>query len=223
MKKPTGNSKPQDVKEAPVDKSTTKGAPTKEVPAKGKASTTAPAKVQKVVEPEPEVAQLELVIDTEDIYRENTNIFYIHPARICMLQYVGDKTFDSATVKNTAVDFLTPMNFNYIMKKLKINATFQVIVSQPLSVMQSYDAKQIEANSKLAGLDGIEIIDHEYENPQTSSKVATLLVKGLRPEKNPNKVEIELEKNTTTTTTTDKKGNKVEETKKSTVTAKVKK
>ena len=62
--------------------------------------------------------------------------------------------------------------------------------------MQSYDAKQIEANAKLAGLDGIEIIDHEYENPQTQAKIATLLVKGARPEKNPNKIEIEVEKNT---------------------------
>lgn len=220
MKKPTGTSKPNEVKETP-EKASAKGAPTKDAPAKGKASISAPAKVEKVSEPD--APKLELVIDTEDIYRENTNIFYIHPARICMLQYVGDKTFDAATVKNTAVDFLTPMNFNYIMKKLKVNATFQVIVAQPLSVMQSYDAKQIEANAKLAGLDGIEIIDHEYENPESNAKVSTLLVKGARPVKNPNKIEIEIEKNTTTTTTTDKKGNKIEETKKSTVTAKAKK
>ncbi len=60
---------------------------------------------------------------------------------------------------------------------MKIDTILSVIISQPLSVMQSYDAKQVEANLKLAGFDRITIEDYEEENTKTK----TLAVKASRP------------------------------------------
>lgn len=161
-----------------------------------------------------EEPRLSLVVDTKDIYQEDLSIFYIHPSRLSLIKNLQDKIFDEVTIKNTNVDFLTSMNFCYILRKMKIDAPIEVIISQPLSVMQSYDAKQVEANAKLAGYEAIETEEYEYEQEETKTKTKTLRVSAVRPEKNPNQIDIELEK----TTTTDKRGN----TTNSKVTAKVK-
>ena len=68
---------------------------------------------------------------------------------------------------------------------MKVNSKINIIICQPLSVMQSYDAKQVEANCRLAGFDGIETSD--YEDPDT--KVKTKLVSAVRPERNSNVVD----------------------------------
>ena len=149
---------------------------------------------------EPEEEKLVLIVDSEDVYREDLSVYYVHPQRLSSVKYLNDKSFDEVIIKNSNVDFLTSMNFNYVLRKMKINAPFSVIVSQPLSVMQSYDAKQVEANAKLAGFDKIEISDYEFTDEKSNAKVKTLSVNGERPEKNPNSVEIELEATTTTTT-----------------------
>lgn len=138
-------------------------------------------------------AAFELIIDTNDSYKENLNIFYLHPVRLSHLNFVNDKIFDEATVMNSHVDFLSSINLNFILKKMKINSKLNIIICQPLSVMQSYDAKQIEANCRLAGFNEIET--SEYEDPDT--KLKTKLVTAIRPERNPNLIEVELVKSDT--------------------------
>lgn len=161
--------------------------------------------------------RLALIIDSEDVYGEDPSVFYIHPKRLFTAKYLTDKIFDEVVIKNSLVDGLTSMNFNYILRKMKVNAPITVIVSQPLSVMQSFDAKQIEANLNLAGFTNIKIEDYEYTDEKTNLKVKTLVVVGDKPEKDPNKVEVELTATTKTTT----KGNTVVSTDKK-ITAKVK-
>jgi hypothetical protein len=163
----------------------------------GKFATT--SKTVKKTEPEPEEEpKLQLIVDSEDTYGEDQSIYYVQPKRLFSVKYLNDKIFDEVIIKNSNVEFLTSMNFLHILRKMKVSAPLTVIVSQPLSVMQSYDAKQIEANAKLAGFDKIEISDYTYTD-EKKVKISTLTVTGVRPEKNPNQ-EIEIETTTTTTT-----------------------
>lgn len=141
-------------------------------------------------EEEPQT-KLTLVVDSNDTYQEDLTVFYIHPKRLLLAQHLTDKIFDGAFIKNTGVDFITSMNLNYIMKKLKVNAPIEIIVSQPLSVMQPYDAKQIEANAKLAGLDQFKSSNTEIE--LNGVKFTTLKIEAIRPERNPNLVQVEVE------------------------------
>jgi len=146
---------------------------------------------------------LTLVVDSKDTYQTDLTKFYIHPARLALVKNVNDKIFESGLIQNTNVDHLTSMNLSYVLRKLKVEATLEVIICQPLSVMQSYDAKQVEANAKLAGFDNLVTSEVELV-AENNVKTKTLKVTAVRPVKNPNKIEIEVTK--TTTKQVDNKG-----------------
>lgn len=147
-------------------------------------------KVEKVEEED----KLELIIDAEDHYQENLKIFYIHPSRIGLLKHLNDNIFDKILIKNTSVDDLSSLHFNFMLRKLKIDSVLEVIVHQPLSVMQNYDAKQIEANAKLGGFDSIDITDYEFDDEKKKLKYNTLLITGKKPLRNSSLIEIEVQK-----------------------------
>lgn len=178
MKKPTGKEKE---KNQPQNNNQGK----KDDKSKGKVNNTKNTKVEE------EVPRLTLVIDSNDVYQQDLSVFYIHPARLSHISYLTDKIFDEVVVKNSSVENLSSMNLNYVLKKMKVDAPLEIIVYQPLSVMQSYDAKQIEANAKLAGYDKIETTEVEVEVNKVKTK--TLRVAAVRPERNPNSIEIEIQ------------------------------
>lgn len=100
---------------------------------------------------------VKLIIDGNDTYQQIDDIFYIHPCRIGMVKHVHKNTFDSCEIKNSPLDSLTPLNLVTILDKLIPNGKMEIELDQPISVMQDYDAKQVEANVKLAGFDDITI------------------------------------------------------------------
>ena len=65
---------------------------------------------------------------------------------------------------------------------MKPSSVCEVVIYQPISVMQDYDAKQIEANAKLAGFTNFQTKDYEYK--VDNKKVKTLLVTFERAAKN---------------------------------------
>ena len=136
-------------------------------------------------------SKISLVVDSNDSYKEDLGIYYLNPARLIQAQHLKDKIFDSVTIKNSSFESLTSMNLNYILKKMKVDAPLEITIYQPLSVMQPFDAKQIEANAKLAGYDKIET--KEVEIVENNLKVKTIKVTAVRPERNPNSVEVELQ------------------------------
>jgi hypothetical protein len=75
------------------------------------------------------------------------------------------------------------MNFSYILRKLKPNSVLEVIIFQPISVMQEYDAKQVEANAKLAGFVEFETNNYMNVDSKTEKKYQTLAVTCVKPEK----------------------------------------
>ena len=69
---------------------------------------------------------------------------------------------------------------------MKINGTVEVIISEPISVMQSYEAKIIEANAKIGGFTDIKTIDSLFLDERVNKKIPTLSVTFKRPLKRGN-------------------------------------
>jgi len=136
--------------------------------------------------------KLTLAIDSQDTYLNELDVFYIHPQRLNLVRCLENEQFASATIKNSPVDNLTSLNFSYILKKLTPGSTCQVIIHQPISVMQDYDAKQVEANAKLAGFTNFSTKDYEYK--VDNKKVKTLSVSFDRPSKQTEEVDPKAQK-----------------------------
>ena len=138
---------------------------------------------------------LTLAVDSVDSYKEDMSTFYIHPCRLQTLRCVENNTLESCRIQNSPVSDLTGFNLIKILEKLKPNAPVEVIIDQPVTVMQEYDAKQIEANAKLAGFENVESNPGTYTNPE-GKEVSTIIVSFNKPEKMKSNIEVEI---TTTT------------------------
>ena len=126
---------------------------------------------------------MDLIIDNEDTYGDFDDVYYVNYSRIGYLKYLSQNRFNSANVKNCPVDYLTPFNMIQIYATLKVGATLEVTVSEPLDVMKIYDAKQIEANAKLAGFENIFINEATYVDDKTQEKEETYRVTCTKPGK----------------------------------------
>lgn len=151
-----------------------------------------------------QIDNVQLVIDGEDAYKGMTDVFYSHPSRISLLRFLSNHSFSSCSIKNSSVESMSSLNLVTILEKLRQNGTLEIIINQPITVMQEYDAKQIEANAKLAGFDDISITETTYVNETTQKRLQTLAVNCIKPVKNPNSIDIvvkipvkELKKETT--------------------------
>ena len=134
---------------------------------------------------------LSLAIDSHDSYLDDPSVFYIHPGRIGTMRCVQNNSLDSCKIQNSPVANLTGFNFVKILEKLKPLATVEVIIDQPVTVMQEYDAKQVEANAKLAGFENVEINSGSYTNPE-GKDVNTLIVTFEKPEKPKSNIKVEV-------------------------------
>ena len=135
----------------------------------------------------------ELVVDEIDDYLDERNRFFIHPKRFGQLFFVGSKVFDNAIIQRSDSNYLTPKNLFHVLCRMKVDSTIRVIVHQPISITQAPEAKLIESNMKSAGFANLEI--NEVDDPSYEGQ-KTLCVSGIRPEKHPNTLEIELERQT---------------------------
>jgi hypothetical protein len=135
--------------------------------------------------------RLELVVDNEDVYQNDQSVFYIHPNRLDMVRCLTNNQFNSCTIKNSSIDSLSSMNFSYILRKLKPEATCQVYIYQPITVMQEYDSKQVEANAKLAGFNDFTTQSVDFTDNKNKT-FKTLSVSFVKPVKEQNVVEVEV-------------------------------
>jgi len=138
--------------------------------------------------------ELTLMIDTNDTFQEDLSVFYIHPKRLSLLRCVSSQEFRKAVIQFSPIDTLTSLNFSYILRILKPNSVCEVAVHQPISVMQDYDAKQIEANAKLAGFTNFSFSKIEVENTSNKNKYNTILVSFERPAGKERETEVETKK-----------------------------
>jgi hypothetical protein len=121
-----------------------------------------------------------LVIDGEGDYSDNDNIFNLHPDRLVMSKCLASNTFKSCIIKNSATENLTALNLSYVLKSVQPKSICDIFVFQPISVMQEFDAKQIEANAKLAGFTDFQSRMVEIKDGEKSYR--TIRIRCLRPE-----------------------------------------
>ena len=122
----------------------------------------------------------ELIVDTEEPKEED--IMYIYPSKFNTTKYLASNIFDQATIRNCPVEKLTTTGLIGIFSSLKPLAKINIIVFQPIAVMINYDAKQIEANLKLAGFENIQISDVTITNEKTGQKIQTQEIEAQKPE-----------------------------------------
>ena len=127
--------------------------------------------------------QQELIIDSEDTYKDLENISYIHPSHIGMIKSLQSNQYSRVSIKNTNVDDITPYILLNLYGKVKVGCEVEIIVYQPVAVMQFYDAKQLEANALLAGFSDVKINDTTYVDYKTQRKMDTLSVSFVKPER----------------------------------------
>ena len=120
----------------------------------------------------------ELIVDTVEPKEED--IMYIFPSKLNTSKYLSPNIFDQATIRNCPVEKITTTGLVGIFTSLKPLA--KLIVFQPIAVMISYDAKQIEANLKLAGFENIKINDVTITNEKTGQKIQTQEIEAQKPE-----------------------------------------
>ena len=124
-----------------------------------------------------------LIIDSEDTYKEKDNIFYIHPSHLNMLKSISNNQFTSVTIKNSKVDEISSFVLMNLFGKIKVGGKVEMIIYQPISIMQEYDAKEIEANALYAGFIDIKILMIFTYVDKKQKKIDILIVSFVKPEK----------------------------------------
>ncbi len=140
-----------------------------------------------------------LIVDQEDKYRGENDLFYIHPSRLDQLKYLKDQIFAGCEIRNTPVDQLSSMNMSHILKKMEHGAYVDVIICQPISVMQEYDSKQVEANAKLAGFTDFATdteVPHEDHAKVKFNTIVNSFSRPIKEDGDNNKIEVSVKKTT---------------------------
>ena len=103
----------------------------------------------------PSEAQNQLIIDSEDTYKDIENIFYVHPSHLNYIDAFDKEAFNKIIIKNSPLKYLKAKGLFNINRALKSGGICEIIVDQPIMIMQDLDANEIEANCKLAGFNDI--------------------------------------------------------------------
>ena len=125
---------------------------------------------------------LSMVIDSK-VNKRDEGIFYLLPSEMSKSGLLNPEKFDSCDIRNVEVDDIRPSALLGILSSLKPNGTCSVLISEPIAVMQPYEAKMIEANAKLAGFTDIKTSPATFFNEFSGQDDETLCVTFTKPEK----------------------------------------
>ena len=125
---------------------------------------------------------LSMVIDSK-VNQRDEGIFYLLPSEMSKSGLLNPEKFDSCDIRNVEVDDIRPSALLGILSSLKPNGTCSVLISEPIAVMQPYEAKMIEANAKLAGFTDIKTSPATFFNEFSGQDDETLCVTFTKPEK----------------------------------------
>ena len=155
------------------------------------------------------MSENELIIGNEPINGEN--IMYILPDNLSSIKFVESNTFDSVIIKDCKINAITSLSLSYIFRSMKPEGRLEIIISQPIAVMQSLDSKQIEAHCEHVGFEDISSENTMYTSEKNNIQYPTISVVCYKPSANKDNQRIEMRKEvkkTTTATTTYKKKKK---------------
>ena len=119
-----------------------------------------------------------LYVDPKDNHDKEDNCLVIHPSHLNMADTFQSNTFDKIFINNTKTELLRAKGFFNLAKCLKSKGTLEIIVDQPIAVMQNLDAGEIEANAKLGGFINIDTEACEINNNGT--KLSTIKIKMVK-------------------------------------------
>ena len=92
-----------------------------------------------------------LYVDGLDPHEKDKNAMVITPNHLNLADAFQKEVFDKVIVLNSKSDLLTGKAFFNLWRALKQGGICEVVVDQPIAVMQQLDAGEIEANGKLGG------------------------------------------------------------------------
>ena len=117
-----------------------------------------------------------LYVDGLDAHEKEKNAMVITPNHLNLADAFQKEVFDKVIVLNSKSDLLTGKAFFNLWRALKSGGTCEVIVDQPISVMQQLDAGEIEANGKLGGFNNISQVPYEtyISNKGQQTKFSTI-------------------------------------------------
>ena len=155
------------------------------------------------------MSENELIIGNDPVSGEN--IMYILPENLSSTKFIESNTFDSAIIKDCKVTSITSLALSYIFRAMKPEGRVEIVISQPMTVMQSLDSKQIEAHCEHVGFEDISTEDTMYVDEKNQRQYPTVSVVCYKPNKNKDNQRVQVRKEvkkTTTSTTTYKKKKK---------------
>ena len=103
----------------------------------------------------------------------------IHPSHLNKADTFESNTFDKIYINNTKTELLRAKGFFNLAKCLKSKGTLEIIVDQPIAVMQNLDAGEIEANAKLGGFS--EINSENFTINNNGTKLSTIKIRMIKP------------------------------------------
>ena len=121
----------------------------------------------------------ELIISKDPVLGEN--IMYITPSNLSSLKFISSNSFDFCLIKDCPVSSLTSLCLSQIFRIMKYESQIEIMVSQPMSVMQDLDSKQIEAHCEHVGFDNISIEDTIYKDEKNGKEFPTVSVICYKP------------------------------------------
>ena len=120
-----------------------------------------------------------LYVDPKDNHDKEDDCLVIHPCHLNKADTFQANTFDKIFINNTKTELLRAKGFFNLAKSLKSRGTLEIIVDQPIAVMQNLDAGEIEANAKLGGF--TDIVTDSYEINNNGTKLSTLKITMVKP------------------------------------------
>ena len=121
----------------------------------------------------------ELIISNEPEIGENT--MYIIPSNLSSLKFLSSNTFDFCLIKDCPVTSLNSLCLSQIFRVMKYQARVEILISQPITVMQELDSKQIEAHCEHVGFENIATEDAVYTDKKNRKEFPTVVVVCNKP------------------------------------------
>ena len=130
-----------------------------------------------------------LVVDSQDNYADALDVFNIKPEKVHLTKCLDNERFTACKIENTPVDKITPLFLSNLLNKLVPDAPVSVVISQPITVMQEFDAKQVEANAVLAGFEGVDLKPVDVKDGDY--KYGSIKVTFYKPEKKVDTIKVD--------------------------------
>lgn len=119
---------------------------------------------------------IEIIIDNVDNYKGLKQYYYLPSDRIEHIKYLNEDKFAGCYIRNTPTESLTTLMFCYLNQKLKDESVVEIIIDQPIKVMQKQDERQIKMNALYAGFGTFETKEQKLVEPLTDINYTSLIM-----------------------------------------------